>query len=221
MSKILKKLIKFILIAIGILIVGIIGIIIILFIWESIAFHDLGIREADVREQIAIEGSALDAYKPILDYVEEYKAKTGNYPKELPQKYKDIVSDKFDGFNYEVTKYGGYTLKVFPKHGPIEFYQPKNLYHWRTKDDGIEDGPFDNEYYYKVGNDWQAIHFQYYTRYNDKFLDVDSCLDGGGCWDYVRHRCETKDQGYCCRNEQECIERNGKWQENKKYCKLK
>ena len=221
MSKLLKRIIKFILVAIGILIAGIIGIVIILFIWGNLMLHDLGIKESDVREQIAIESSALDAYKPIIDYVEEYKIKNNKYPDELPQKYKDIVSDKFDGFNYEVTKYGGYTLKVFPKHGPIEFYQPKNLYHWRTKDDGIEDGPFDNEYYYKVGNDWQAIHFQYYTRYNDKFLDVDSCLDGGGCWDYIRHRCETKDQGYCCRNEQECIERNGKWQENKKYCKLK
>ena len=83
----------------------------------------------------------------------------------------------------------------------------------------MEDGFLDNEFYYKVNDDWQAIHFQYFTRYN-KILDKDSCLDGGGCWDYIRHRCETKDQGYCFRNEQECIKQDGKWQEYKRYCEL-
>ena len=83
----------------------------------------------------------------------------------------------------------------------------------------MEDSFLDNEFYYKVNDDWQAIHFQYFTRYN-KFLDKDSCLDGGGCWNYIRHRCETKDQGYCFRNEQECIKQDGKWQEYKRYCEL-
>ena len=53
------------------------------------------------------------------------------------------------------------------------------------------------------------------------FDDIDACLDGGGCWDYIRHRCEMEDQGYCERNEQDCLNRNGIWQEDKKYCVLK
>ena len=55
--------------------------------------------------------------------------------------------------------------------------------------------------------------------YNEPWK-VDACLDKGGCWDYIRHRCEMSDQGYCCRNKQECIERKGIWDEDKKYCNL-
>lgn len=51
--------------------------------------------------------------------------------------------------------------------------------------------------------------------------DIDSCLDRGYCWDYIRNRCEEKDQGFCVKNEQDCIDKNGKWLENTKYCKLK
>ena len=50
--------------------------------------------------------------------------------------------------------------------------------------------------------------------------DIDSCLDKGYCWDYTRNRCEEKDQGFCVRNEQDCMDRHGKWLEDKKYCKL-
>ena len=53
------------------------------------------------------------------------------------------------------------------------------------------------------------------------FYDTDCCLDAGGCWDNIRHRCEKKDQGFCVRNENDCIKRNGVWQEDKKYCYLK
>ena len=48
--------------------------------------------------------------------------------------------------------------------------------------------------------------------------DIDFCLDRGYCWDYTRNRCEEKDQGFCIKDEQDCIDRNGKWQEDKKYC---
>ena len=219
MSNMLKKILKFILISLGIFTGGILDLIILFIILSCLIFQDLKIKESDVRAQITAEKPDLERYKPILDYVEGYKAKYNKYPEELPQKYKNIVSDKFDGFDYELTKYGNYIFRIFPKHGPIEFYQPKSLYKWRADGDGMEDGFLDNEFYYKVNDDWQAIHFQYFTRYN-KFLDKDSCLDGGGCWDYIRHRCETKDQGYCFRNEQECIKQDGKWQEYKRYCEL-
>ena len=48
--------------------------------------------------------------------------------------------------------------------------------------------------------------------------DIDSCLDKGYCWDYIRNRCEEKDQGFCVKSKQDCISRHGKWQENIKYC---
>jgi len=50
--------------------------------------------------------------------------------------------------------------------------------------------------------------------------DIDSCLDRGYCWDYIRNRCEEKDQGFCVKSEQDCIDKHGKWLENKKYCSL-
>ena len=53
-----------------------------------------------------------------------------------------------------------------------------------------------------------------------RYMDIDGCLDDGGCWDYIRQRCEKKDQGFCERNEKDCIERKGIWQEDNKYCKL-
>ena len=52
------------------------------------------------------------------------------------------------------------------------------------------------------------------------FMEIDSCLDSGGCWDFIRHRCEMNDQGYCERNEQECIEHKGIWDKDKNYCNL-
>lgn len=50
--------------------------------------------------------------------------------------------------------------------------------------------------------------------------DIDSCLDKGYCWDYIRNRCEEKDQGFCVKNEQDCIGRHGKWLNDKNYCSL-
>lgn len=50
--------------------------------------------------------------------------------------------------------------------------------------------------------------------------DIDSCLDKGYCWDYIRNRCEEKDQGFCVKNEQDCIDRHGKWLDDKNYCSL-
>lgn len=50
--------------------------------------------------------------------------------------------------------------------------------------------------------------------------DIDSCLDRGYCWDYIRNRCEEKDQGFCVRDEQDCKDRHGKWLYDKKYCLL-
>ena len=52
------------------------------------------------------------------------------------------------------------------------------------------------------------------------FMKIDSCLDDGGCWDYIRQRCEKQDQGYCERDKQDCLNRNGEWIEDRKYCKL-
>ena len=29
---------------------------------------------------------------------------------------------------------------------------------------------------------------------------IDVCLDKGGCWDYIRNRCEIDNQDYCVKN---------------------
>jgi len=42
-------------------------------------------------------------------------------------------------------------------------------------------------------------------------MQIDSRLDHWGCWDYHRHRCETKDNGYCIRTSEDCTERKGIW----------
>jgi len=46
---------------------------------------------------------------------------------------------------------------------------------------------------------------------NSEFMQIDSRLDHWGCWDYHRHRCETKDNGYCIRTSEDCTERKGIW----------
>lgn len=51
--------------------------------------------------------------------------------------------------------------------------------------------------------------------------NIDACLDRGYCWDYIRNRCEEKDQGFCVKSKQDCLDRHGKWQEDKFYCILK
>ena len=55
---------------------------------------------------------------------------------------------------------------------------------------------------------------------NTNWSKIDSCLDKGYCWDYIRNRCEEKDQGFCVKNEKNCTDRHGKWLEDKKYCVL-
>ena len=55
---------------------------------------------------------------------------------------------------------------------------------------------------------------------NTNLSNIDSCLDRGYCWDYIRNRCEEKEQGFCVRDVQDCTDRHGKWLENKKYCLL-
>ncbi len=62
--------------------------------------------------------------------------------------------------------------------------------------------------------------FSEYILSNTDWSKIDSCLDKGYCWDYIRERCEEKDQGFCVKSEQDCIDRNGKWLEDKKYCAL-
>ena len=75
------------------------------------------------------------------------------------------------------------------------------------------------EYCLENNYEWHEENKFCKTSYNEPWK-VDACLDKGGCWDYIRHRCEMKDQGYCARNEKDCTNRNGTWQEDKKYCKL-
>ena len=55
---------------------------------------------------------------------------------------------------------------------------------------------------------------------NTNLSNIDSCLDKGYCWDYIRNRCEEKDQGFCVKSEQECKDKHGKWLYDKKYCLL-
>ena len=52
----------------------------------------------------------------------------------------------------------------------------------------------------------------------NKINQIDSCLDRGYCWDYIRNKCEKSNQGFCIKNSQECIDRNGLWEKEKQYC---
>ena len=63
------------------------------------------------------------------------------------------------------------------------------------------------------------LFFEYILS-NTNWSNIDSCLDKGYCWDYIRNQCEEKDQGFCVKNEQDCIDRHGKWLADKKYCSL-
>lgn len=56
---------------------------------------------------------------------------------------------------------------------------------------------------------------------NTELSKIDSCLDKGYCWDFIRNRCEENDQGFCVKSKQDCIDRHGKWQEDSQYCILK
>lgn len=53
-----------------------------------------------------------------------------------------------------------------------------------------------------------------------RISDIDSCLDKGYCWDYIRNRCEQNNQGFCIKNSQECFDRNGLWEKEKQYCRF-
>lgn len=55
----------------------------------------------------------------------------------------------------------------------------------------------------------------------DLFI-IDSCLDNGGCWDYIRKQCEFANQGKCIENAKTCTEKwQGMWDFNKQYCIIK
>ena len=51
-----------------------------------------------------------------------------------------------------------------------------------------------------------------------KNFEIDSCLDRGYCWDYIRNKCEKSNQGLCIKDSQECTERKGRWEKEKQYC---
>ena len=52
----------------------------------------------------------------------------------------------------------------------------------------------------------------------NKINQIDSCVDKGYCWDYIRNKCEKSNQGLCIKNSQECTERKGYWEKEKQYC---
>ena len=64
-----------------------------------------------------------------------------------------------------------------------------------------------------ISTDFPEISFK-------EFLEIDACIDGGGCWDYNHHRCETKDYGFCYKDETECNNNEGIWYDGIKYCKF-
>ncbi len=76
---------------------------------------------------------------------------------------------------------------------------------------------------YSLG--WLLIYLWYlafdYPKISFKeFLEIDACIDFGGCWDYNHHRCETKDYGFCYKDETDCNDNDGIWLNELKYCKF-
>ena len=53
-----------------------------------------------------------------------------------------------------------------------------------------------------------------------EFLEIDACIDCGGCWDYNHHCCETNDNGFCYKDESDCNRNDGIWLDDLKYCKF-
>jgi len=55
----------------------------------------------------------------------------------------------------------------------------------------------------------------------DTSSEIDYCLDRGFCWDYIRGRCETENQGYCVKTPERCVsDFHGEWDYIKQYCIL-
>lgn len=53
--------------------------------------------------------------------------------------------------------------------------------------------------------------------YAKKMLDIDSCLDRGGAWDYQRDLCvSSRDQNQI----NECIKKGGQWNFDSRQCKF-
>ncbi len=138
-----------------------------------ILFPNLNIKEADVYKQISEERVELSVkYDPIIEYLAEYENKNGEFPEELPKELNKIKSKKFEKYKYEKV-YSFYNLRVYPKHGPIEYYE-KDFSNVEDLEKGKMDGFLDNEYHYKVGKNWSAVHFEFYSRYrlvNKIFFD--------------------------------------------------
>lgn len=124
---------------------------------------DTHIEEKDVRAQIAQEQEELFKYNTIFDYVERYKSKHGVYPDNIDI---NIKSNTFENYEYHPSAdKKTYRVRIYPKNGPIEYYV-NNAIRGLKKDERCRiDGFADNEFYYQIGDKWQAVHFQYYTRY--------------------------------------------------------
>ena len=220
MSAKIDRIIKIIVIVITIITITSVLWLILFLISSGTMFKSLRIQEINVRKQIANELSYLENYKPIFYYIEKFKQNNGCYPDKLPSHFRNITTDKLAGFDYRKLRCDYYNFRILPYQGPIEYYEPRILLNSHKNDDGVEDGLFENKYYYMVNNEWQAVHFEYVTRYSDNWNLIDMCLDDGGCWDYTRHRCSMNDSGYCIKNVNECIEQNGTWIDIQKYCEL-
>lgn len=52
-------------------------------------------------------------------------------------------------------------------------------------------------------------------------IDIDICLDNGGCWDDIRNRCEYKHQGMCVKDSEDCNKKwHGTWNDKDQFCVL-
>ncbi len=138
-------------------------------IFIRIAFPNDFVKEKDVRAQINNEYSILNKeYKPVLDYLSQYKKQHGVYPKSIDEK---IIpnSETFEMYKYNTSYDGkGYWLQVYPKNAPIEYYyndENDNGYNYYNGD-GYIDGFLDNDYYYKIDDTWHAIMLQHFTRHS-------------------------------------------------------
>ena len=138
-------------------------------VFIRMAFPNDFVSEKDVRAQISKEYPILNKeYKPVLDYLAQYKKQHGVYPELIDEKVIQ-KSETFEMYKYNTSYDGkGYWLQVYPKKAPIEYYyndENDNGYNY-YKGDGYIDGFLDNDYYYKIDDTWHAIMLQHFTRHS-------------------------------------------------------
>lgn len=123
-------------------------------------------NEHKVRKQIKAEHEILKKeWNPVINYIEEYNKKNNKYPNNIntiAKKTKTFYEYEYET-NSECNKIECMHLRVYPKKGPIEYYEYGGSY---TREDWKCDSAIDDIYYYNIDENWMAVKHQLWTRHS-------------------------------------------------------